>query len=534
MKLMNTYRSSLLFLFLIGFVAACGNSGSNSAETTAITGSIFAGSVNGASVIVKNTSGATIAGPVNTASDGTYTVNIPNSSISGDFIFESSGGTFTDEATGTSGVSAGIISAYVSGGSLGVGSTVNADPSTTIIQKLVEGGMSKSEAETAFDTAFGYTPDTSISPTDATNPAAEATDEQKLAGLRAAAFSQLTSDLTLDPAQQFNLLAAIVSDLSDGLLDGVGASGTVSIVTGKDLPIDIQNRFALALTTFLDSANNQTGLTADQIGTLPFATVALTDTYKVEYIPGMLDAMEGKTTFNLNVTNRSTGQPVSGLSVSLMPTMHMASHEHASPADSVVDNGDGTYSCTVHYLMASTMNGTSMGYWELQIILGGMTAETAYFYPSVMMSMSGDTVKATLKGQDDKIAGMSMTENRSYYCFNDGATYGMGGSTFDLFVATKESMMSFPAVYTGVTLNDENGAPWTVSSMSIEASTDASTWVAATETGNGYWTVSGLTGLADGIAGTVYVRITVNGEQKTTDGNAVSGSNGYATFTVTR
>lgn len=527
MKRIKTYHFNLLFLFLLGFIAACGNSGSDSEP---VTGSIFAGPINAASVIVKNTSGATIAGPVSTALDGTYTVTIPVSYLLEDLVFEATGGTFTDEAT-TFPTTAGILSAHISGGTLSAGGSVHVTPATTIIQKLVAGGKTKTEAETAFTTTFGYTPDTSIAPTDATNPSDSATDEQKLTGLRAAAFSQLTNDLGLDPAQQFGLLTAIASDLSDGSLDGVGASGTVNIVTGKDMPIDIQNRFASALTTFLNSDNNQTGLTADQVGTLPFAMIALTDTYKVEYVPGMMDAMEGKTTFNLKITNLSTGQAVSGLTVSIMPTMHMLSKNHASPADSVVDNGDGTYSCTIHYLMASTMNGTSMGYWELAVMIGGM-GETAYFYPSVMMSMSGDTVKATLKGQSDKITSMSMTSNRSYYCFNDGVTYGMSGSTFKLFVATMESMMSFPAVYTGVSLNDENGASWSISSMSVEASTDTSTWVAATGTGNGYWTVTGLTGLTSGTAGTVYVRVTVNGEQKTTDGNAVSGSNGYATFTV--
>lgn len=524
-----------LFVLLIsGFIAACGSSNNTGSATTIVTGSIFAGPVSGASVTVKNANGTTVAGPVTTEGDGTYSINIKDTDLSSDLVFESTGGTFVDEATASS-TAAGTLSAYISGGTLSTGGAVHVTSASTVVQKLVAGGKTKTDAETAFSTAFGFTPDTSVSPTDATiTPSADATEAQKIDGLRAAAFSQMTLDLGLTPEQQFDLLTAVASDLSDDVLDGKNASGTVNIVSGKDMPEDIKNCYPTALTKFLnDTTKNMTGLTADKIGELPFSTIALTGTYKVEYVQGMMSAMEGKTTFDLKVTNRSNGQAAPGLSVSLMPVMYMSTKSHATPVDSVVDNGDGTYSCTIHYLMASTMNGTSMGYWELKVMIGGMMDETAYFYPSVMMSMSGDTVKATLKGQNDKITSMSMTSSRSYYCFNEGAIYSMSGSTFKLFVATMESMMSFPAAYTGVSLTDENGASWSVSSMSVEASTDGLTWVAATETGNGYWTVAGLAGLANGEAGNVYVRVTVNGEQKTTDGNAVSGSNAYATFTVT-
>jgi hypothetical protein len=67
----------------------------------------------------------------------------------------------------------------------------------------------------------------------------------------------------------------------------------------------------------------------------------------------------------------------------------------------------------------------------------------------------------------------------------------------------------------------------------VSVSTDNATWIAATAATGGHWTVSGLTGLTTGQTGTVYVELTVNGEQKTTDGKAPSGVNGYATFTVT-
>jgi hypothetical protein len=94
-------------------------------------------------------------------------------------------------------------------------------------------------------------------------------------------------------------------------------------------------------------------------------------------------------------------------------------------------------------------------------------------------------------------------------------------------------MMSYPAVSVGATLHDDQSNAWTVNPMTVEASTDGSTWTAGTDNSGGHWSISGLSGLTDGQAGTVYVRIFVNTEQKTTDGNAPSGANAYATFAVT-
>jgi len=78
-------------------------------------------------------------------------------------------------------------------------------------------------------------------------------------------------------------------------------------------------------------------------------------------------------------------------------------------------------------------------------------------------------------------------------------------------------------------------ADLSVASMSVEVSNDGgSTWIAATDSSNnGHWSATGITGLTNGTAGTLYVKVTVNGEQKTTDGLAAGGLNDYASFTVT-
>ena len=169
--------------------------------------------------------------------------------------------------------------------------------------------------------------------------------------------------------------------------------------------------------------------------------------YKVEYVPGtgMNAPTEGKTTFQLKITKTSDGSPASGLTPTLSFLMTMTSgDQHATPIDLVSESSTtpGTYDCTVYYMMAS---GATMGTWEMTVTVND---ETTKFNPDVAMSMKSDTVKATLKGQNDIISSMSGTEKRSYYIFNDGLTSGMsmGSGTLNLFIAAKDSMMSFPAL----------------------------------------------------------------------------------------
>jgi hypothetical protein len=453
-------------------------------------------------------------------------VNIPTAALASDLIISSNTGMFTDEATGID-TPAKELAAYVAGGSLSSASFVNLEPASTIVADLVKNhGKTLTEANTIFSGAFGYTPDISVAPKNASTAGVA----ERLAALRAITYSQLTKDLSLGPNEQFDLLTAIAEDLADGVLDGTNASTVVSLGTGT-VPEDIGNRFEHSLVSLLTNTTcNKTGLTTAEIGSLPFAKVALTNTYKVEYLPGMMSATQGKTSFKIRITNRSDGSAATGKAVSLMPMMHMATMSHATPVDVVTESGTpGTYDCTLYYLMAS---GPGMGYWELKVMIG---MESATFYPSVGMAMGSTTVRATLKGQSDLIGSMMSSSKRTYYLFRDGLVSG-ATSTFNLFIAAQESMMSYPALSTlsTTTLHDQSGTPWTVSAVSVLASTDGSTWSSpAVETATGHWSFSGLTGLVSGQTGTIYVKLNVNDEDKTTDGNPASGANGYATFTVT-
>jgi hypothetical protein len=251
--------------------------------------------------------------------------------------------------------------------------------------------------------------------------------------------------------------------------------------------------------------------------------------YKVEYLPGtgMNSPVQGKTAFQLKITKQSDGSAATGLNPSLTLMMHMTNGDsHATPIDSVKESGTpGTYDCTVYYLMAS---GPTMGTWDMNITVGG---ETTTFHPDVAMAMGSDTVRTILYGPDDIVTAMSGTTYNKYYIFRDGMI-STAMPTLKLFLSHSENMMmDFTSVSVGSVLSNPTGS---VTSMTVQVSLDGgSTWVAGADDANGHWSISGLMGLVSGQTTTIYVKVTVNGQDKTTNGAAPSSTNAYATFLVT-
>jgi len=541
MKQISIFNTALklTLISVTALLVACGDSTTGSSSDTSVSGTIVAAPVDGANVSVVDATGNEVVKAVTTNADGRYTLVIPNGSLGQDLIIKSSGGTFVDEATGGLAGTAGDMYAYASANSLSNGSVVSATPRSTIDAELVMNhGKTMAEAEAAFLVAFGYTPDMSIDPADATTvPATDEDDAETLSGFRAAVFSQLAMDLGLSQNDQFEMFAALAQDLSDDKLDGIDASGAVAIgTTGTSLEVDIQNRFSTAMVNFNDSGYNMTGLDNAQIGNLPFGMVALTASYKIEYKQiGMMEPMEGKSTFQLHITD-TNGDDVVGKTPMLMAMMHMSEMDHSTPmpTPAISDDGNGLYTVTIYYLMPSQMmDGMSMGYWDLKFTVSG---EEAHFYPAVMMPM-GDTAQVRLKGVGDQIMSM-MTQTmvgRTYFMFKDSLTTPDMGASFDfsVFVAAQENMMSFPAVYVGSTLSTR-----VLAGVTVEISDDdGANWDLAADGGNGIWSVTGLS-LTDGMEDQIRIRLTVNDtvndEMKTTDGLVRDTDvNDYQTFTVT-
>jgi len=253
-------------------------------------------------------------------------------------------------------------------------------------------------------------------------------------------------------------------------------------------------------------------------------------TYLVEVLPGMMGAAVGKSEFQLRVRNRADSTPASGLTISIKPVMYMADMNHSAPADVVTESSEpGTYDCAIYFQM---MSGVGMGYWEVTATIGtGAAAETAVFYPSVGMAMGTDTVRKNLWGVSD--VGSTATATTKYVLFADGPLTEAEGQLHLHLSRAEDMMMTFRPVHVGAALAGTTG---TVTSVSLTASATATftTPIAATDAGHGHWTLdlSSLE-LAAGAQTTVYLELQVNGEDKTTDGLVVSGTNAYVDFKVT-
>lgn len=511
-------------------LAACGGS---SDPAVTLTGTVTGAPVAGASVVVRDAGGAQVGEPAAVAADGGFTLTVPRSRLAGELVFAVGGGAFTAApgAARLAAVAPGTVDllARTAAGALQAGDSVHLTPQSTIVAAMVNEHHPLADAAQTFAAAFGFTPDPEVAPRNAALPAAPtAADlERARAALRAGAFARLASDLGVPGLA---LYPALAEDLGDGLLDGL-AGATPVAVEGTDLPADLQSRFERALVARLDDPLDLTGLDAGQLGDLPFAKVALTGSYRIEYVPGAMPAAVGKTGFRLVVTDRASGAPVTGLSLGLMPVMHMPDMAHATPVDPVTEVGGGEYGATAYYVM---MSGPGMGFWELGVTVGGMGGERATFYPPVGMGMGGTAMVRLSGGDADQVAGMMGPSARSYQVFAEGLTPSAGGGTFRVLVATMDTMMSFPQVAAGATLHDGASAAVTVAAVQVRVSSDdGATWVVAGHVAGGHYAATDLPGLVEGQEATLLVELSVDLGDGLAVKRTLDGAAGHATFTAT-
>lgn len=248
----------------------------------------------------------------------------------------------------------------------------------------------------------------------------------------------------------------------------------------------------------------------------------------------------GKSHFQLEVTAQADGTPASGLASSLklspLMTMPMMSHAAPVPDDAVTESSTpGTYDCTLFFPMASVdMNGDPQGDWSLAVGVGGEPAGNMDLM--VMPPANQDTTHVALKNAADTISSMGKGKPRSWFLFRDTLAAVSGGHELRLFLATQqEGLMLWPPVTVGLELVDATGAEqMKVQSLELQASTDGSTWSAMSCDAKARC-VSTLSGLAQGSAAKVYVKLAVNGTNYTTDGSPPDAAkkNGFATFSVT-
>lgn len=277
------------------------------------------------------------------------------------------------------------------------------------------------------------------------------------------------------------------------------------------------------------------------------------------------DASSGTYSFNLTLgevnkgvanvlvtVTDNDGNALPDESVTVTPNMKMADlpdgsegMEHGTPfsANSGALNEDGQFNTTAYFLMPSAMGDTPMGDWSIEVAFEG---ESKTFDINVDMATS-DVKK--LIDEEDQIPKMAMDtdmanmemENRWYYLFERARMTMDDMNSFEVFIAAREDMLTYPAVAIGKTLNEGvMGAALTITNVSVEmcntindCAPQSINWVSAAAVADqpGVYKAIGL-GLVGDDSDEVEVRLTVNDSLKTSNGTQ-TGLNARFAFEAT-
>lgn len=295
------------------------------------------------------------------------------------------------------------------------------------------------------------------------------------------------------------------------------------------------------------------------------ANVALATEYSAPFMNGFWTA---RVNHKIILTDSADGSPIDVSSDSIVkgvgnkPFMYMLSgHNHGAPHDHMADSSQaasGIYNLNSYYLMASAMgmgeDAMPMGVWESTVKIKqdtdadgeADTTASVVFHPQVKMPMDGSVLFSKLSNADHTwTTMMGMTKAREYRVWlHDVSPANGGGHDLSVFVSTQNmadmmnmqsmsltrmgmgmgdhsgdnhSMMSFPAAYSGQSLNGplnemDMRPSLTLASVAVEVSVDdGTTWQSMSETADtGRFSITGLAGLSNSEANTLAFRLTVN------------------------
>jgi hypothetical protein len=268
------------------FQTACGGGGGIDVGSggTGISGAVTKGPVSNATVnafaIAGGQTGAQI-GSTTTDANGNYTMSI--GTYTGSVMLQASGGSYRDEATGSvlpmapGDVMAAVIPSVASG-TTATGTQIT--PITSMAQARAQqmaGGMTQSNIAAA-NTAMGnyflvsdilrVQPMNPLVPGSGSNAGADARNY----GMTLAAMSQYAEALNM--ANTSAVVTSMMSDASDGTMDGKKGSSPVSMTMGGMMgtsmmaPTAGTSGLATAMTNFVMSPANMSGLTTTDIALL--------------------------------------------------------------------------------------------------------------------------------------------------------------------------------------------------------------------------------------------------------------------------
>lgn len=265
---------------------ACGGGGGIDVGSggTGISGSVIKGPTANATVIAYAVTagqpGAQI-GSATTDANGNFTM--PIGSYTGSVMLQASAGTFRDEATGAlmTMASGDVMTAMLP--SVATGATVSGvqvTPVTSMAQTRAQqmtGGMTESNiaaANTAMGNYFSVSDILHVQPMNPLVPGSgsAANPDARNYGITLAAMSQYAKSLNM--ANTSALVTSMMSDASDGMMDGKKGSSPISMTMGGMMgssmmaPTAGTSGLATAMTNFVMSPANMSGLTATDVAPL--------------------------------------------------------------------------------------------------------------------------------------------------------------------------------------------------------------------------------------------------------------------------
>jgi hypothetical protein len=260
-------------------VSNVGSGGTGVISGAAIKGPLSNASVN-AYAIVNGQSGAMI-GSTKTDANGSYTMTV--GSYAGPVMLQVSGGSYTEEATGgLATMAAGdVMSAVLPSMTQGANvSGIQITPITAMAQARAQqmpGGMTDANiaaANAAMGHYFSIGDITHVLPMNPLVPgsATGASMDARNYGMALAGMSQLAK--SLNTASTSSLVTSLMSDASDGMMDGSRGTSAISMTMGGMManttmaPTTGTSGLTSAMTSFMGSTANRSGLTAGDMATM--------------------------------------------------------------------------------------------------------------------------------------------------------------------------------------------------------------------------------------------------------------------------
>lgn len=283
MKIRITFVAALLTTSLL--VGACGGSSSSTGTGTGgtVSGTVVKGIVRGSSVaafaITNGTMGAQI-GSGTTDASGNFSFSIGD--YAGPMMMQASGGTYTDEATGSTmtmqpgDVMAVAIPSVTAGGTT---SAIQITPLTSMAHARVHhmtGGITAANitaANTGIGSSFSVGDIVHTAPMDPTlsGSGAGATQDARNYGMAIAAMSQYAKGIGMTSSS--GIVTAMMDDASDGAMDG--KMGTAAIPMGGGMMAGTMMQpgagttgLATAMGAFIASPMNRSGVSASDMQAL--------------------------------------------------------------------------------------------------------------------------------------------------------------------------------------------------------------------------------------------------------------------------